>query len=145
MVVLFPEFCHSFYVSHLIVISPVLLLLLSFTCFGFQLSLSRYISKARMSHFFAFASRVMTRSLSTSSISWSLAIFSIASRKSVSTFLAQGGLHAGFHDCHSFQRWSQVLLHIKCFYSVKSVFVYGNQFLLISRDGSSFCILFTIV
>ena len=28
---------------------------------------------------------------------------------------------------------------------VKSVFVYGNQFLLISRDGSSFCILFTIV
>lgn len=85
------------YACHLIVIVQELLLLLSVTCFGLPYSLSKYISKALISHFFAFASRVITRSLSTSSIDWSLAIFSIASRKRVSTDLLHTG-RQGFHS-----------------------------------------------
>ena len=50
-----------------------------------------------MSHFLAFASRVITSSRSTSSMLWSSAIFDIASRKRVSTLRIQGG-RQGFHS-----------------------------------------------
>jgi len=70
-----------------------------------------------MSHFLAFASRVMTSSLSTSSTLESFAIFSIASRKRVSTLRVQGGLqgHQGF------QGWNWYgLSDISFYYRFKS-------------------------
>ena len=112
--------------------------LTSVDCFGFQYNLSKYISNALISHFLAFARRVITSSRSTSSIDWSVAILAMASRKRVSTLLDQGVLqgHHGFQGLNCVSSFG-----ISEYYPIK----YGCQFLLISSVESSFIIRLIIV
>lgn len=78
------------------------------SCFGLPYSLSKYISRAFRSHFFALTSRAITRSRSTSSIFWSSAIFFIASRNRVSALRDHAGLQ-GHQGCHGLNLVSAIL------------------------------------